>query len=169
MSSAILALNSLLYPLKWCLALVPLLHNQLLDMIEAPMPILVGITRREYKSLQLTKEDRDSKIWVFLNEAHIHWNQHDHLPILHIANEQLLSEYANFTQNNSSATNIEQMAESHRSQHLNDNNQEADELQSTCKNVCSIIRQQIKQRIFSHIRHADISKDNYLDVNNQSW
>ena len=127
-SSAILALNSLLYPFKWCLALVPLLPHQLIEMIEAPLPILVGITRREYKSLQLTKEDKDSKIWVFLNEAHIEWNQHASLPVLHIINEQLQQVYRNFTQSNQSATDIDQMAQSHRSHLIADNNQDAEEM-----------------------------------------
>lgn len=53
-SSAILGLNCLLYPFKWCFALVPILPHPLIDMIEAPVPLLVGITKKEYRELTLT-------------------------------------------------------------------------------------------------------------------
>lgn len=55
LSSSILGFNSLLYPFKWCLALVPILPHPLIEMIEAPLPILVGITKREYREINLTK------------------------------------------------------------------------------------------------------------------
>ena len=48
LSSAILGFNSLLYPFKWCLALVPILPRPLIEMLEAPLPLLVGISRREF-------------------------------------------------------------------------------------------------------------------------
>ena len=75
LSSAILGFNSLLYPFKWCLALVPILPHPLIEMLEAPLPLLVGITRREYKDVTLNQCERDSKIWVFLETGEVIWNQ----------------------------------------------------------------------------------------------
>ncbi len=69
-------MNSLLYPFKWCLALVPILPNPLIEMLEAPLPILVGITKREYRDVikTLTQEEVNSKIWVFLDSGKIIWD-----------------------------------------------------------------------------------------------
>ena len=78
-SSAILGLNCLLYPFKWCFALVPILPHPLIDMIEAPVPLLVGITKREFRELQLSDDERDSKIWVFVENGEIIWNK-DNMP-----------------------------------------------------------------------------------------
>ena len=47
-SSLILGLESLLRPFKWTMALVPILPEQLLDTIEAPLPLLAGITRENF-------------------------------------------------------------------------------------------------------------------------
>jgi hypothetical protein len=47
-SKAILGFNSLLFPFKWCLALVPILPHSLIDMLDAPVPLLIGITKKEY-------------------------------------------------------------------------------------------------------------------------
>jgi len=49
-------------------------------MIEAPLPLLVGITYREYRDLSLSKFERDSKIWVLLETGSILWNKDD-LPL----------------------------------------------------------------------------------------
>ena len=65
-SSAILGFNSLLNPFKWCFAFVPILPHPLIDMVEAPLPLLVGITKREYRHLNLSEDERSSKNWVFL-------------------------------------------------------------------------------------------------------
>ena len=63
-TSAILGFNSLIYPFKWCFAFVPVLPHPLIEMIEAPVPLLVGITHREYNDLNLQKEDYENKIWI---------------------------------------------------------------------------------------------------------
>lgn len=68
-SAAILGLNSLLQPFKWCFALVPILPHPLIDMIEAPVPLLVGITKKEYRDLSLSEEEREDKIWVFVESG----------------------------------------------------------------------------------------------------
>jgi hypothetical protein len=87
LSSAILGFNSLLYPFKWCFALVPILPHPLIDMLEAPVPILVGITKREYKDLSLTDDEKDSKIWVFLENGTVLWNKDQQkVPFFHFDN-----------------------------------------------------------------------------------
>ena len=73
LSSAILGFSSLLYPFKWCLALVPILPHPLIEMLEAPLPILVGITKKEYKEMSLTPDEINCKIWVFLETGEIKW------------------------------------------------------------------------------------------------
>lgn len=95
-SSAILALNSLLYPFKWCMALVPLLPHQLIEMLEAPMPMLVGITHREYRNLNLTQAERDTKVWVNLTSKQITWSEQETFLILDLKTDQLDSEYTQF-------------------------------------------------------------------------
>lgn len=40
----ILGFNSLISPFKWCFSLIPILPMALLDMLEAPVPLIVGIT-----------------------------------------------------------------------------------------------------------------------------
>jgi hypothetical protein len=73
LSSAILGFSSLLHPFKWCLALVPILPAPLIEMLEAPLPLLVGITKKEYKQITLSPEEKDDKIWVFLESKQIVW------------------------------------------------------------------------------------------------
>lgn len=89
-SSSILGLNCLLYPFKWCFALVPILPHPLIDMIEAPVPLLVGITKREFRELNLTTDERDSKIWVFVESGEIIWNK-DNMPRPNFHFDDLLS------------------------------------------------------------------------------
>lgn len=59
----------MLYPFKWCLALVPILPSPLIEMLEAPVPMMVGITKKVYKhAVTLDENEKRSKVWVFLNE-----------------------------------------------------------------------------------------------------
>ncbi|OQO02859.1 hypothetical protein B0A48_11142 [Cryoendolithus antarcticus] len=53
---AIQALTSLLYPLKWCGVLIPILPQRLIQVLEAPCPYIVGVERR-YEKLQLPEGD----------------------------------------------------------------------------------------------------------------
>ena len=50
-TSVIKGLQGLVRPLTWCLALVPIVPCDLIDTLEAPMPILAGVTRLEYDRL----------------------------------------------------------------------------------------------------------------------
>jgi len=58
-STAIIGFNCLLHPFKWCFAFVPILPHPLIDMIEAPVPLLVGITKKEYRDLNLTEQEKN--------------------------------------------------------------------------------------------------------------
>jgi len=40
----------------------------MVDFLEAPLPLLVGITKQMYSELKLTEEERNNKIWIFLDE-----------------------------------------------------------------------------------------------------
>jgi hypothetical protein len=37
-------------------------------MLEAPVPLLVGITKKEYKEITLSEDEKESKIWVFMDK-----------------------------------------------------------------------------------------------------
>ena len=50
------ALTSLLYPLKWCGVLIPVLPERLVQALEAPCPYIAGVERR-YEKLELPQED----------------------------------------------------------------------------------------------------------------
>lgn len=69
-------------------------------MLEAPLPLLVGITKREYKDITLNKYEKASKIWVFLDSGDIIWNEDGLInPVLDFKSEngaQLELEYNNY-------------------------------------------------------------------------
>lgn len=48
LSSVILGLKTLIKPFTWCYALIPILPKALLDILDTPQPLLVGITRENY-------------------------------------------------------------------------------------------------------------------------
>ena len=50
------ALTSLLYPLKWCGVLIPVLPQRLIQALEAPCPYIAGVERR-YEKLDLPQDD----------------------------------------------------------------------------------------------------------------
>lgn len=68
-SAFTLGLNQLIFPFKWCFSLIPILPIALLDMIDAPVPLIVGITKLEYEMVahELDSEDFEDKVWVFLD------------------------------------------------------------------------------------------------------
>lgn len=57
LSSAVLGMQCFLYPFKWCHVQIPLLPKSLLDMIEAPMPFLVGLLRSHVEHVPSLNED----------------------------------------------------------------------------------------------------------------
>ncbi len=46
-----------LFPFKWCHVQIPILPKSLLEMIEAPMPFLVGLLRSHVKYVGSLNED----------------------------------------------------------------------------------------------------------------
>ena len=75
-SGVILGLESLLRPFAWSMALVPILPEMLLDTLEAPVPILVGISAREYEQAcrNLTVEEVESRIWIDAESGNVTWS-----------------------------------------------------------------------------------------------
>ena len=73
-STAILGFNSLLYPFKWCHAIVPILPLALIAMIDAPLPLIAGLTKKVYKEINLTRQEKSFKTWVFLETGKIEWS-----------------------------------------------------------------------------------------------
>ena len=71
LSSVILGFKTLIKPFQWCYALIPVLPSALIDILDTPQPILVGITRNDYVSLTLTEEEKALKTWIFLDEKQI--------------------------------------------------------------------------------------------------
>jgi hypothetical protein len=67
------------------------------------MPMLVGITHREFRNLTLTQQERDSKIWVNLTTKQITWCEQDSFMILDLKTDQLDSEYSALKQSLSSS------------------------------------------------------------------
>ena len=75
-SGVILGLESLLRPFGWTMALIPILPEMLLDTLEAPVPILVGITANEYEKAchNLSKEEMDTRIWINAETGNVVWS-----------------------------------------------------------------------------------------------
>ena len=74
-SGVILGLESLLRPFAWHMALIPILPEMLLDTLEAPVPILVGISAKEYDQAckNLTKEEMETRIWINAETGNVTW------------------------------------------------------------------------------------------------
>lgn len=48
--------------------MIPVLPSPLIDILDTPQPILVGITRHDYDMLQLSEDEKETKSWIFLDE-----------------------------------------------------------------------------------------------------
>ena len=67
LSSVILGFKSLLLPFKWCHVMIPILPAALVEILDAPVPLLVGITARQFEELE---EDRfENKAVVNIDEG----------------------------------------------------------------------------------------------------
>jgi len=75
-SGVILGLESLLRPFSWSMALIPILPEMLLDTLEAPVPLLAGITANEYEKAcrNLTNDEIESKIWINAETGNVTWS-----------------------------------------------------------------------------------------------
>mmetsp|Transcript_29410 Transcript_29410/g.44491 ORF Transcript_29410/g.44491 Transcript_29410/m.44491 type:complete len:96 (+) Transcript_29410:3788-4075(+) len=55
--------------MKWCFSAIPILPVALLDMLEAPVPLIAGITAREYEIIleeDMLDSELHSNLWVHL-------------------------------------------------------------------------------------------------------
>ena len=73
LSSAILGIKSLIKPFSWCNTQIPVLPGDLLQILDSPFPIIVGITQESYAQLledyYLESELVESNTWVYLDQA----------------------------------------------------------------------------------------------------
>lgn len=66
-SQFILGLNQLISPFKWCFSSIPILPNALVAMVDAPIPLMVGITPLEFDILmEDDMSETYNKIWIHL-------------------------------------------------------------------------------------------------------
>lgn len=73
LSSVILGFKTLIKPFTWCYALIPILPKALLDILDTPQPVLVGITTENYYEISLSEEEKLNKTWIFLDEYEVKW------------------------------------------------------------------------------------------------
>ena len=66
-SACVLALHCLLRPLKWPNLMIPLIPESLMELLEAPIPVLAGVN---YVQAQ-KRNELDSVIWVMLDEKNV--------------------------------------------------------------------------------------------------
>ena len=59
LTSVVMGLKLLLRPFQWCYILAPILPSNLVESFEAPMPILAGMTRKDYDSIASEYESPD--------------------------------------------------------------------------------------------------------------
>ena len=87
LSSSVLGLQCFLHPFKWSFVQIPILPRSLVDMIEAPMPFLVGLLRSHLKFVSLQSdyhEEGVERIVVYINDERKEVtvdNNHVDLPI----------------------------------------------------------------------------------------
>ena len=67
LSQAMLGIKSLLTPFRWCHVMIPVLPAALIDIIDAPVPFLVGISARQFKTIE--RDRFDDKVVVQLDEG----------------------------------------------------------------------------------------------------
>ena len=71
LSSAILGMQCFLAPFKWTYVQIPILPRSLVDMIEAPMPFIVGLLKSHFQFVHClnnpTNEDGMERLVVHLN------------------------------------------------------------------------------------------------------
>lgn len=69
LATFIFGFNKLIAPFQWCFSIIPIIPVSLLDMLDAPVPLIVGITDNEYQILHregILDQEYDQKIWIHL-------------------------------------------------------------------------------------------------------
>ena len=74
-SGCVMGLESLIRPFQWQMTIVPVMPTDLLDSIEAPVPMLAGITTDQYLRVreQTPPDFIQSKIWVNCTSGSVQW------------------------------------------------------------------------------------------------
>ena len=67
LSSVILGLAEMIKPFEWCHTIIPVIPGELFEMLDAPVPMLVGLTQKSFEMLDFDSEFKDSKTWVYLD------------------------------------------------------------------------------------------------------
>lgn len=67
LSSVILGLIELISPFHWCHTLIPVLPGELFEILDAPVPLLVGLTQQSFDMLDFDIEFKDTKTWIYLD------------------------------------------------------------------------------------------------------
>ncbi len=71
LTNIIHALKLLISPFQWYYPLIYVLPQPLMELLETPQPILMGITRDDYSQLTLTEEEKDFRNWVFIDGSEL--------------------------------------------------------------------------------------------------
>mmetsp|Transcript_31679 Transcript_31679/g.23481 ORF Transcript_31679/g.23481 Transcript_31679/m.23481 type:complete len:86 (-) Transcript_31679:86-343(-) len=66
LSSTMFTLRTLLAPFRWWHIFIPIVPLNLMDVVEAPVPVLLGILNEQF--ITLNYEDLDNKMWVFIDD-----------------------------------------------------------------------------------------------------
>lgn len=59
-------MRSLLFPFKWWHIFITIVPLNLLEVIEAPVPIMIGILREEFETLDF--QTIENRIWILLDK-----------------------------------------------------------------------------------------------------
>jgi hypothetical protein len=77
-SSAVLAMKALIKPFSICHSVIPVLPGALIDYLGAPVPLLVGITKRQLRDNEVEMVDNTPISWVDLDDSENHiWSKID--------------------------------------------------------------------------------------------
>ena len=71
LTNIIHSLKLLLSPFQWYYPLIYVLPQPLMELLETPQPILMGITRDDYAQLSLTDEEKEFRNWVFIDGTEV--------------------------------------------------------------------------------------------------
>ena len=60
------------------MSLVPVLPTALLEFLESPVPLMAGVTQKQYLKIKqnLSQQEIDDKIWVNCSTGEITWSKH---------------------------------------------------------------------------------------------
>ena len=69
MTAALLGIRALLYPFTWWHTFIPTLPTYMIDILDAPVPILIGLSKEQFK--EINHLNIPNRTWVFLDEDRV--------------------------------------------------------------------------------------------------